>query len=175
MTSRTWMWRGRFVVWFAVLSLPLVALLIPINVVESDFRERLIGNIVLIASFLLVAVMHTWISVRPDKLRFGFFPLYWKTLKAKEVRYAIRVEFQPFRDFAGLGLKGLAKSRNGILLGGNPSQGIMIETHDRRRYILSFVDPDSILRQLTTAGYVVSDVPLVDEVPAGSSSDSPSR
>lgn len=166
MTWRTWMWRGRFLVWFVVLSLPMVALLIPINVIESSFRERIVGNLVLIASFLLIAVMHTWLSIRPGKLRLGFFPLYWKTLDAREVHYAIRVEFEPFRDFAGLGLKGLAKSRNGILLGGNPSQGIMIETHDRRRYVLSFVDPDSILRKLTAEGYLVSDVPLVDESPA---------
>lgn len=170
MTWRTWMWRGPFVIWFIVLSLPMAALLIPINFVESDFREQLVGNIVLIGCFVLVAVMHTWLTIQPGKLRLGFFPLYWKTLQAQEVRYAIRVEFQPFRDFAGLGLKGLAKSRNGILLGGNPSHGIMIETHDRRRYVLSIVDPDPLLHALAAQGYTVSDVPLVDPGPTAEKS-----
>lgn len=168
MTWRTWIWRGPFILWFIVLSLPMVALLIPINVMDDGGSEKWIGNSVMIAAFLLITLMHTWLSIRPDRLRLGFFPLYWKTLRAEEVRYAIRVEFSPMRDFAGWGIKGLAKSRNGILLGGNPGHGIMIETHDRRRYVLSFVEPDLILRSLSEHGYIVSEVPLVDE---GATSD----
>lgn len=163
MTWRTWIWRGPFSVWFIVLNLPVLALLIPILLTEDDRTGMIVGTSIIVGSFLLMAVMHTWLRINPGNVRFGFFPFYWKTLQRSEVRYVIRVEFQPMRDFAGWGLRGLAKSRNGILLGGNPPHGIMFETHDRRRYVLSFVDPDPILQRLAADGYTVTDTPLIDD------------
>lgn len=153
MTWRNWMWRGAFLAWFLVLTAPMLVLLIPINLMEDQsFNDRLIGNLVLVASFLFLAPSHNWISIQPGKVRLGFFPIYWKTLNISEIRYVMPVEFSPMRDFAGWGLKGLAKSRNGILLGGNPDRGIMIETLDRRRYVLSFADSGPILRELEAQG-----------------------
>lgn len=153
MTWRTWVWGGPFLAWLLVLGLPLLAILIPINLDDdASSNERIVGNILLIASFLLILVMHNWITVASGKVRFGFFPLYWKSLQVNEIRYVIRVDFNPMRDFAGWGVKGMAKSRNGILLGGNPSRGVMIETHDRRRYVLSFKDPDAVLQALQREG-----------------------
>lgn len=153
MTWRTWIWRGPWVVWLGVLTVPMLAFLIPINVLEPESdNERLMGNITLLGAFLLIVVMHNWITVLPDKVRFGFFPLYWRTLAISEIRYVIAVEFEPMRDFAGWGIKGLAKSRNGLLLGGNPKQGIMIETLDRRRYVLSFADSAPVLQALEKQG-----------------------
>lgn len=153
MTWRTWMWGGPFLLWFFVLSAPMLAMLIPINLADDQSQtERLVGNLVLVGAFLLLVPMHNWITIRPGKVRLGFFPLYWKTLEISEIRYAMPVEFKPMRDFAGWGIKGLAKSRNGILLGGNPSRGIMIETHDKRRYVMSFVDSGPVLRALEAQG-----------------------
>lgn len=153
MTWRTWVWGGPFLAWLLVLGLPLLVILIPINLDDdASSNERIVGNILLIASFLLILVMHNWITVASGKVRFGFFPLYWKSLQVNEIRYVIRVDFNPMRDFAGWGIKGMAKSRNGILLGGNPSRGVMIETHDRRRYVLSFTDPDAVLQALQREG-----------------------
>lgn len=147
------MWGGPFIVWFIVLAAPMLVLLIPINLADDQSSsERITGNLLLVGAFLLLMPMHNWITVRPDKVRLGFFPLYWKTLTISEIRYAMSVEFSPMRDFAGWGIKGLAKSRNGILLGGNPPRGIMIETHDRRRYVLSFADSAPILRELEAQG-----------------------
>lgn len=164
MTWRTWMWRGPFLVWFIVLAAPMLVFLIPINLMDGQSdNEKLIGNLALLGAFLLIIPLQTWITIRPGKVRFGFFPLYWKTLSISEIRYVIAVEFQPMRDFAGWGLKGLAKSRNGILLGGNPSRGIMIETIDQRRYVLSFVNAAPILRALAKQGCTVSDVPLIPD------------
>lgn len=153
MTWRTWVWSGPFLAWLMVLAVPMLVLLIPINFIDdSGVNERIVGNTLLIACFILIVVMHNWITIADRKVRFGFFPLYWKTLQVDEIRYVIRVDFNPMRDFAGWGIKGLAKSRNGILLGGNPSRGIMIETHDRRRYVLSFKDPDAVLQALQREG-----------------------
>lgn len=164
MTWRTWMWGGAFVAWFMILAAPMLVLLIPINLADDQsFTERLVGNLVLIGAFLLLLPMHNWITVRPGRVRLGFFPIYWRTLDISEIRYAIQVEFSPMRDFAGWGIKGLAKSRNGILLGGNPSRGIMLETHDRRRYVLSFDDSDPILSALQAQGVTVTDTPLIDD------------
>lgn len=160
MTWRTWIWRGAFLVWFMVLAAPMLVLVIPINVMDDQTgSDRLVGNFLLVGAFLLVVPMHTWITIRAGTVRFGFFPLYWKMLSISEIRYAIAVEFQPMRDFGGWGLKGLAKSRNGILLGGNPSRGLMIETLDRRRYILSFTDAEPVLRALAEQGCAVLDAP----------------
>lgn len=158
------MWGGAFVAWFMILAAPMLVLLIPINLADDQsFTERLVGNLVLIGAFLLLLPMHNWITVRPGRVRLGFFPIYWRTLDISEIRYAIQVEFSPMRDFAGWGIKGLAKSRNGILLGGNPSRGIMLETHDRRRYVLSFDDSDPILSALQAQGVTVTDTPLIDD------------
>lgn len=153
MTWRTWLWGGPFIAWFIVLAAPMLVLLIPINLADDQrSSERIVGNLLMVGAFLLLMPMHNWITVRPDKVRLGFFPLYWKTLQIHEIRYAMAVEFKPMRDFSGWGIKGLAKSRNGILLGGNPSRGIMIETHDRRRYVMSFVDADPVLKALEEQG-----------------------
>lgn len=163
MTWRTWVWRGKFFLWFLILAAPMLVMLIPINFMDDQSdNERLVGNIVLMAAFFFVVPMHNWISIRPGKVRLGFFPLYWKTIPTSEIHYAIGVEFQPMRDFGGWGIKGLAKSRNGILLGGNPSRGLMIETVDLRRYVLSYVDAEPILRALAEQGVIISDVPLID-------------
>lgn len=168
MTWRTWMWGGPFIAWFIVLAAPMLVFLIPINFTDDQsVNEQIVGNLVLVGAFLLLVPMHTWITVRPGKVRLGFFPLYWRTLEISDIRYAIAVEFSPMRDFAGWGIKGLAKSRNGILLGGNPSRGIMIETHDRRRYVMSFRDSDPVLRALKAEGVTVTDTPLIDEAAAG--------
>lgn len=152
MTWRNWMWRGPFLPWFIVIMLPMLVLLIPINLLEEDLIDRIIGSAVMVGTFVLLASLHNWIKVEPGKVKLGFFPLYWKSLTTSEIRYAIPVEFSPMRDFAGWGIKGLAKSRNGILLGGNPARGLMIETIDRRRYVLSFVDAEPILRELEAQG-----------------------
>lgn len=153
MTKRTWIWRGPFLAWFFVLAVPMLVLLIPVNMAEDQSsRERLVGNLLMVGAFLLIVPMHNWITVRSGRVRLGFFPLYWKSLKVSEIRYVMAVEFSPMRDFAGWGIKGLAKSRNGILLGGNPSRGIMIETQDRRRYVLSFVESEPILQALQAQG-----------------------
>lgn len=170
MTWRTWIWRGPFIVMFALMALPMAALLIPINLMDDADSDRVIGNSLMIVSFLVIALMHNWLSIRPGKIRLGFFPFYWRSLSSSDVRYVIRVEFSPWRDFAGWGMKGLAKSRNGLLLGGNPGRGIMIETHDRRRYVLSFAEVDPILRALAAQGYTISEVPLIDEESAPSES-----
>lgn len=171
MTWRTWIWRGPFFAMFVVLVIPMAALLIPINFMEGSGDDRIIGNTVMIFAFILIAFMHTWVTVRTGKVRLGFFPLYFRTLDISEIRYVIPVKFSPMRDFAGWGIKGLAKSRNGILLGGNPARGIMIETHDRRRYVLSFVDSAPVLRALEAQGCTVSEVPLIDDSAAGAPSE----
>lgn len=153
MTWQTWVWNGRFFAWYLIMALPMLALLVFTNrsVQESD-SERLVANIVLIGAFGLITSLQNWITIRPGKVRLGFFPIYWRTLLIREIRYVMPVEFNPVRDFAGWGIKGLAKSRNGILLGGNPPHGIMIETLDRRRYVLSFVDAEPILQAMADQG-----------------------
>ncbi len=168
MTWRNWMWRGSFFAWFLVMVAPLLVLLIPINFVDDQSStDRLIGNAVMIGAFLILVPLYNWISIKPGKVRLGFFPLYWRTLDISEIRYAIEVEFNPMQDFAGWGIKGLAKSRNGILLGGNPPHGIMLETHDHRRYVLSFPNTGPILNALQIHGVTVTDTPLIDDEETG--------
>lgn len=157
MTWRTWVWRGPFVAMFVIMALPMLALLVPINFLDQDDTTgRIMGNVALFLTFILISVFHNWIKIEPGKVRLGFFPLYWRTLAMREIRYVIPVEFNPMRDFAGYGIKGLAKSRNGILLGGNPPRGIMIETLDRRRYVLSFADAEPILQAFARQGVTLS-------------------
>lgn len=156
MTWRTWMWGGSFLPWFLVIAAPMLVLLIPINLMEEEV-SRAIPNLILGAAFLLLASFHNWITVQPDTVRLGFFPIYWKTLRIDEIHYVMPVEFVPMRDYSGWGIKGAAKSRNGILLGGNPPRGIMIETSDQRRYVLSFVDAAPILRALRDHGCTLAE------------------
>lgn len=156
MTWRTWMWSGSFLAWFLVMAVPMLVMLIPINLMEDD-GSLLIPNVTIVGAFLLLASFHNWISVRPGEVRLGFFPIYWRTLDVAEINFVMSVEFVPMRDFAGWGIKGAAKSRNGILLGGNPSRGIMIETNDQRRYVLSFADAAPILRALRDQGCTLAD------------------
>jgi hypothetical protein len=157
MTWRTWMWRGPFLAWFMVMAAPMLVLFIPINLADDQSpAERLIGNLVLVGAFLLLVLMHNWINVKPGKVWLGFFPMYWKTIAVREVRCAISTEFSPTRDFSGWRIKGKAKSPNRILPGGNPSRGIMIETLDRQRYSLSFVDAEPILSAIAAQGCVIT-------------------
>ena len=157
MTWRNWVWNGRFFAWYFVMAAPMFGLLIYLNRADQqNDSDRTIGTIVLLAAFGLITSFQNWITIRPGKVRLGFFPIYWRTLAMSEIRYVIPVEFNPMRDFSGYGIKGLAKSRNGILLGGNPPRGIMIETLDRRRYVLSFADAEPILQAFARQGVTLS-------------------
>lgn len=157
MTWRTWAWNGRFFAWYLIMAAPMLGLLVFVNTVEDESEDgRLVGTIVLLAAFILITSFQNWLTIRPGKVRLGFFPIYWRTLDMSEIRFVIPVEFNPMRDFAGYGIKGLAKSRNGLLLGGNPPRGIMIETYDRRRYVLSFADAEPILQAFGAQGVTLS-------------------
>lgn len=164
MIWRNWAWRGRMFILLMVLTLPMLVFLIPNYVMDQESADdQRMSLFLILAAFLLLIVMHNWLSIRDSRVYLGFFPLYRRSLSISEIHYVIPVEFEPMRDFGGYGIKGLAKARNGILLGGNPKHGLMIEMLDRRRYVLSFANPQPILHALEEQGCVISTTPLTRE------------
>ena len=157
MTWRNTIWQGGYR-WLLV---AVVALLLGITialytVADEPLHERIIANMVIGVVLVLVIVMHNWITVKPGEVQVGFFPFYRKTLPMRDIRGVRKVDIRPYRNYGGLGLKGLSSTRHGLLLGGYPATGLMFETVDNRRYVVTFRDLDPIVRALAGYGCTLS-------------------
>ncbi|MCO5217982.1 MAG: hypothetical protein M9953_03315 [Thermomicrobiales bacterium] len=157
MTWRQTTWTG----WQRWLFLGVTAMFIAIWTVillddSATNSERIISSLILVASWIFMAVMHSWLHITTDRVRMGFFPLYRATLPFREIRDISVVTFNPLRDFGGTGLKGSARSKNGILLGGVPNTGLRFETFDNRRYVITLHDLEPAIQALETQGFTLS-------------------
>lgn len=123
---------------------------------SASINDRLISTLILGAAMLLVTVMHSWLKVEAGQVRMGFFPFYWVTLQSHEIQSVSVFTFRPFKDFGGTGLKGTARSKNGILLGGEPSTGLRFETFDDRRYVVTLGDLEPAIQALEQLGFTLS-------------------
>ena len=89
-------------------------------------------------------------------MKLGFFPLFRKTLQYSEIANLSIVEVKPFRQFGGWGVRGFPKYKYGMMLGGYPPRGLRFQTHDDRRYVITFEDLDPILQALAQHGCTLS-------------------
>lgn len=157
MTWRNWAWHGGFKWVLIAMSLVFIAVLIPINLTDdAGTWERWITNTIVLASLVLLLILHNWITIRPGEVRFGYTPFYRRTLPLREIREVRTVTINPMREFGGWGLKGHPQSKNGMLLGGHPNRGLRSETFDNRRYVLTFPDLDPIINELARYGCTLS-------------------
>ncbi len=157
MTWRQTTWTG----WQRWLFLGVTVMFIAIWVVillddSATNSERIISSLILVASWIFMAVMHSWLRITAAQVRMGFFPLYRVTLQFREIREASVVTINPFQDFGGTGLKGSARSKNGILLGGVPNTGLRFETFDHRRYVITLHDLEPAVQALEAQGFTLS-------------------
>lgn len=157
MTWRNTIWQGGYRWLLLVVSALIVGILIAIHTVANEpLWERTIATAVILFVLVLLIVMHNWITVKPGEVRVGFWPFYRKTLPMRDIRRVSKVDIQLYRNYGGLGLKGLSSTRHGLLLGGYPTTGVMIETTEDRRYVVTFRDLDPIIRALTRYGCTLS-------------------
>lgn len=157
MTSRNWAWSGKFRWFLLAIVLIFGGILIAITTDESTSRsERIVGSLILAATLVLLVGLHNWITISPGQVRIGFFPFYRRTLPLSEIRSVAIVDIRPVQQFGGWGIKGLAKSQNGLLLGGAPPRGLRFETTDDRRYVVTFSDLDPIVTALANQGCTLS-------------------
>lgn len=157
MTFRNWAWNGKFRWFLLAIVLVFVGILVAINTDETTSgSERIISNLILGATLVLLVVMHNWITISPGQVRIGFFPFYRRSLPFSEVRAVSIVDIKPVQQYGGWGIKGLAKSRHGLLLGGHPPRGLRFETADDRRYVVTFTDLDPIVTALANQGCTLS-------------------
>ena len=157
MTVRNWAWNGKFRWFVLVITLVFVGILVLVNTDETTSRaERISANLLLGVVLVMLVVLHNWITISPGTVRIGYVPFYRRTLPLSKIRSVSIVEIKPVQQYGGWGIKGLAKSRNGLLLGGYPPRGLRFETVDDRRYVVTFPDLDPIVAALANQGCTLS-------------------
>lgn len=157
MTWRNWAWSGKFI-WFLVgiaVLFGVIGVAVFLDETTST-SDRLVVAPILGLVMVLLLVMHNWITVESGSVKIGYFPFYRRTLAYSEISELSIVDIQPVRQFGGWGVKGLAKSRNGLLLGGYPARGLRFETRDDRRYVVTFQDLEPIVQALAQHGRPLS-------------------
>lgn len=157
MTWRNWGWQGGFK-WFQIAITVFVVgmLLVLFQDDETSGVIRVIVTIVLAATLVLVYVAHAWITITSGEVQLGYFPLYRRTIPISDIQELTLVTVRPVRDFGGFGVRGLAKSRRGLLLGGHPDRGLKFETVDDRRYIVTLHDLQPVIQELARQGCTLS-------------------
>lgn len=156
MTHRSWMWHGKFL--WALIGTVIVSAGILVAVFADDevgTGERIFAVIVIGVLLVILPLSHSWITVSPSTVRFGFFPLYRRTLQSIDIAHIRIATVRPVRDFAGWGARGLAKSKRGLLLGGNPPRGVRFQTRDNRTYTITLQNIDAVVSDLERNGFEV--------------------
>lgn len=157
MTWRQTAWSGKQRWIFLGLTILFAGILLFVWIDDSaSTSDRAISTIIMGASWLLIAVMHSWLRVETGQIKMGFFPFYWVTLQSHEIQDVSLLTFRAFKDFGGTGLKGTTRSKNGILLGGVPNTGLRFETFDDRRYVVTLNDLEPAIQALEAQGFTLS-------------------
>lgn len=157
MTWRNWGWYG----WYRWFRLGMTAFMAAMIVVlvsdnETPAMVQAIITVVLISLLVLLLIGHPWITITPGKVQIGYFPLYRSTLPMAEIRDVREVRVRPLREYGGVGVRGLAKSTRGLLLGGYPASGIRFETVANRRYTITMENLEPIVQELARYGCTLS-------------------
>lgn len=157
MTWRNSAWHGGFK-WIALAIIVMfIAILVGAFLDESQSTtDRIVVGVSLVATMLLLLVMHNWITIRPGEVRIGYFPFYRRTLPMSEIQDVSIVDIRPVGQFGGWGVKGMARSKHGLLLGGHPSRGLRFETFDDHRYVVTFPDLEPIVQALADQSCTLS-------------------
>lgn len=157
MTWRNWGWFGGYR-WFLIAITAFILVMLTVLYLDSETPVFVKGivTVVLLASLVLVFVAHPWVTVNPGEVRIGYFPLYRRTLPLRDVRNLSIVTVDPLRKYSGYGVRGLAKSRRGLLLGGHPPTALRFETVDDRRYIVTLRNLEPVVNELARYGCTLS-------------------
>lgn len=157
MTWRNSAWHGGFK-WFALAIIVMFgAILVGAFIDDSQSTtDRIVVSVLLGVTLPLILVMHNWITIRPGEVRIGYFPFYRRTLPMSSIRDVSVVDIKPVGQFGGWGLKGMAKSKHGLLLGGHPRRGLRFETFDEHRYVVTFPNLEPIVQALGEHGCTLS-------------------
>lgn len=110
----------------------------------SGARDFWVMIAIMAVATLFCVSLHAWITIQPDRVRFGYFPFYRKTLRYHEIAHVESITYRGFLDFGGWGIKGLAKSSNGLLLASSGSEGVRITIRDDRRYVVGTDHADEL-------------------------------
>lgn len=157
MTWRTSSWTGKLR-WLSGLLVAIFAgLMVMIWFTEHDEREKWFGLVSMGMVGVMLLSSHTWLELRDRELRLGYFPLYRRTIAYQDIAAIRRVKISPLAEYGGTGIKGLAASPKGILLGGYPTDALRIETVDNKRYVLTLYDRERIISALQVRGCTLAD------------------
>lgn len=157
MTWKNWNWIGGDR-WFPIVMSVVAAVLLVI--LYGDDETPIIVKWILAVLLIVIAITsysaHTWITVKTNEVRIGFFPLYRRSITYREIRDLSIVTVKPVRQFGGFGVRGWARSKRGLLLGGHPSEGLKFETFGDRRYIITPQNIEPIVQELARHGCTLS-------------------
>lgn len=157
MTWRNWGWHG----WYRWFQLAITAFIVAMLLVlyfdeETPGTVQVIIAVILLISLVLIYAAHPWITVMPGTVQFGYFPLYRTTLPMADIRDIREVSVQSMRKYGGFGVRGLARSDRGLLLGGYPAFGLRFSTVDNRRYTITMKDLGPVVQELARYGCTLS-------------------
>lgn len=123
-----------------------VAMLVLVGVllaVDDETRVAVRGAIIggMLALQIALQGMHAHVTAFRDSVRIGYWPVFRRTFRYRDLAGVEDVEVNAMRDYSGWGLKGRSRSENGMLIGGASRHGIAISTHDGRRYVVTSREP----------------------------------
>lgn len=95
----------------------------------------------MLAIQLALLFMHAHITAKPDGVTLGYWPLFRRTFRYRDLVSAEAVMVDAMRDWHGWGIKGRSRSEQGMLLGGASRHGIALTTRDGRRYVVTSREP----------------------------------
>jgi hypothetical protein len=138
-----------------VLLLPLVptlALAIIFMAADDASPTAMVTTILILVGLVIVEqFMHAYITIRPDEVRMGFWPIFRRTIPFHEIASVETMKIDPMRDYGGWGIKGKSRSEKGMLFSAGGQHGLMITARDGRRYVATAREPlDDIAEAMLT-------------------------
>jgi hypothetical protein len=123
--------------------IPTMALVIVFMSTDEDASPTAMVTTILILVGLIVVeqLMHAYVTIRPDAVRMGFWPIFRRTIPFSEIASVGTMKINPMRDYGGWGVKGKSRSEKGMLFSAGGHHGLMITTRDGRRYVVTAREP----------------------------------
>lgn len=126
--------------------------LVPIAVLYDEDEPGFVGALaisaILLATWLGLFRMNTYVDRRALTVSFGFFPMYRMRIPIGEIREVESVVYRPLRDYGGWGIRGIPVAA----LNARGNRGVRLVRSDGRKLLIGSQKPEELVESLLEAG-----------------------